>query len=309
MQAIAEKTCDLGGLGFKWAMLILIYSELSAKGAEGYGLILSSAGIFHKLRKGHSGWEIWIQEEDLDRATFHIKKYAEENPAARKFEPHASPDKFQWITGAWASVLLAAIYLAVGENRAFFNTLFGASAREILNGELYRTVTALLLHADASHLLGNMAAMALFGTAVCSINGTGGGWFLILMTGISGNYFNAVLHQAHHTAVGASTAVFGAVGMLAAHQFGRKLKRPGRGFKAWLPLAGGLGLLAMMGTGEGRVDITAHLFGFISGLVFQGLFDFQGRKFTGPRAQWVLMVFAGALVLLSCVRPLLGSGD
>jgi membrane associated rhomboid family serine protease len=288
-------------------MMILLHSELSAKEADGLGLVLSAAGIFHRAEKEAAGWRIWIEEQDLARARFHLRKYREENPEILFPYPSSPPEKFHWITGLWASVLLAAIHLAVGEDREFFITLFGASAREILNGEFYRTLTALLLHADGPHLLGNMAALALFATAVCAVNGTGAGWFLILMTGISGNYFNAWLHQVHHTAVGASTAIFGAVGMMTAHQFVRRLKNPGTRLKAWIPLAGGLALLAMMGTGEGRVDLMAHLFGFASGLFFQGLFDFQGRRWTGPRVQWMLMILAGAVVLFSCLWPLVFS--
>jgi membrane associated rhomboid family serine protease len=290
-------------------MMILLFTELSAKETDGYGLVLSSAGIFHQTRKDVSGWEIRVREEDLERALFHLRKYAEENPKVRNVKPPLIPENFRWITGMWAWVPLVAIHLAVGEDREFFNTLFGASAREILNGELYRTVTALLLHADASHLLGNLAALALFATAVCAVNGAGAGWFLILATGISGNYLNAILHQAHHTAVGASTAIFGAVGLMTAHQFINHLNHPGTRLKAWLPLAGGLGLLAMLGAGEGRVDIMAHLFGFVSGLVFQGLFDVQGRRWMGPRGQGVLMIIAGAVVMLSCFYPIVFSAN
>jgi rhomboid protease GluP len=288
-------------------MLTRVTSELSAKQADRWGLVLSSAGIFHKIRKDLSRWEIWIQEEDLDRALFHLQKYVEENPEIPSGSMVPTQLEFRWIQGIWASVLLAAIYVATGDNREFFNSRFGASAELILNGELYRTVTALLLHADAVHLVGNITALALFGTAVCAINGAGAGWFLILATGISGNYFNALLHQSNHTAVGASTALFGAVGLLAAHQFSQKIRGSGKRYKAWLPLAGGLALLAMLGTGEGRVDVIAHLFGFISGLVFQGLFDFYMRKLMSPRGQWFFMILAGAGVLLSCLWPLISS--
>ena len=33
----------------------------------------------------------------------------------------------------------------------------------IINGELYRTVTALMLHANAPHILGNVVGLSLFG--------------------------------------------------------------------------------------------------------------------------------------------------
>ena len=40
------------------------------------------------------------------------------------------------------------------------------------------------------------------------------GWWLVLASGIAGNLFNAWGHGGEHSAIGASTAVFGAVGVL-----------------------------------------------------------------------------------------------
>src|SRR5207245_1142953 len=81
-----------------------------------------------------------------------------------------------------------------------------------------------------------------------------------LRAGAGGNVLNAVLRGAHHSAVGASTAVFGAIGLLGGLQFGRKRRRRG----AWLPIAGSLALLAMLGS-DREADIVAHLFGLLVG--------------------------------------------
>ncbi|MFC1817426.1 rhomboid family intramembrane serine protease [Thermodesulfobacteriota bacterium] len=139
--------------------------------------------------------------------------------------------------------------------------------QHILDGQYYRTATALMLHANGLHLAGNLLGIALFGTAVCSVTGWGVGGLMILMSGIAGNFVNAALYRTGHISIGASTAVFGAVGFLAAHQFFKKVSLPGQHIKAWLPLGGGLALLGLLGSGQ-HVDLTAHLFGFGSGIVF-----------------------------------------
>ena len=127
-----------------------------------------------------------------------------------------------------------------------------------------------MLHADIPHLAGNMVGIAIFGTWVCNITGAGVGWLMILLSGILGNLANAALFQYRHNSIGASTAVFGAVGFLAAYQLYLKINIVGQRRKAWIPLAGGLALLAFLGSGA-HSDITAHLFGFLSGF-FLGLF-------------------------------------
>ena len=53
-------------------------------------------------------------------------------------------------------------------------------------GEWWRAVTALTIHADEGHLVGNMVSLSLFGYAVCLAYGGGLAWALILASGIAG---------------------------------------------------------------------------------------------------------------------------
>jgi rhomboid protease GluP len=144
---------------------------------------------------------------------------------------------------------------------------FGASADRINAGDVYRAVTALMLHDGPVHLMGNMAGIALFGTAVCAITGAGPGWLMILLTGFLGNLANAAFYGTAHLSVGASTAIFGAIGILTAIRFRQKTGPAGWKNRAWLPLAAGLALLAVLGTEGEHTDIMAHLFGLLSGLL------------------------------------------
>ncbi len=250
-----------------------LLENLTAKQANICTLVLSSSGVPYQTAISQEGWEIWTREDDYETALEAMKRYFRENPdpdGPSLTETPRPPSSFPgtW-AGIWPSLLLLVVHAAIawhGAERAFFQE-FGASATRIMDGEIHRAVTALMLHSDAVHLVGNMAALALFGTAVCAMAGAGPGWLMILLTGVFGNLANAALYGTNHLSIGASTAVFGAIGILSIHQFWEKFRQPGQRVKAWLPLAAGFAFLALLGSGGQRVDLMAHLFGLLAGLV------------------------------------------
>lgn len=83
-------------------------------------------------------------------------------------------------------------------------------------GEWYRTVTALTLHADAAHILGNIALGAVFLVPLCRRAGPGVALLLTVCAGVAGNAATLFFRPAASVSLGFSTAVFGAVGLLAA---------------------------------------------------------------------------------------------
>ena len=253
-------------------MAEILCENLTQEQVDTYGLVLDAYGMPYSVKKSGDGWEIWVDEMIYDKALELIEQYMEENPQALPPDAQETETHQKTFTAIWACMILLACHIAVsvsGNTDKIFRD-YGASSHDILKGEFYRTVTSLMLHGGYPHLLGNMAGIAVFGTAVCNITGAGAGWLMILLTGILGNLANAVLFQYGHISIGASTAVFGAVGILAAYQLYRKIRIPGQRMRAWLPIAGGLALLAFLGSGE-HSDLTAHLFGFIAG-IFLGLF-------------------------------------
>lgn len=254
--------------------MLELYDRLSKESADICGLVLTSSGLPFKIRKGLAGWSVWVDERHYQDARQVIARYFEENrwslpPAGDAPAPMTGLS----YAGVWAALLLAVFYYFTSgthDGQAVW-VAFGASAGKIMSGEIFRTITALMLHADLAHLTGNMAGMALFASAVCSVAGWGVGCLMILLSGALGNLANAFVYQSGHLSIGASTAIFGAVGFLSGCQFVRKRKAGVRRFAAWLPVAGGLALLAMLGAGL-HVDITAHFFGFLSGVMLGVLF-------------------------------------
>jgi rhomboid protease GluP len=245
-----------------------LYSSNSHERINLLILILSAANVPYAVVKSADGWGIWVKDTHLEKATQKIDAYFRENPVLPP-EPHAplTPSR-PTTTGIGAAALLLLVHAAVTHYQTQDTVIatFGANADRIVSGEFYRAVTALMLHSGPVHLIGNLAGIILFGTAVCSLTGSGPGWLMILLTGILGNIANAVFYQTAHLSIGASTAIFGAIGILTAIRFRQKNSPAGWKYRAWLPLAAGLALLAMLGTEGAQTDIMAHLFGLLSGL-------------------------------------------
>lgn len=284
--------------------MITIFHHLDREQADLFSLVLHSAGIGNRVVPSSEGFIIQVPEESAGPARDAVIRYQHENPAIDEKPPAMSGfSASRHLSGAAVALLLLCVHLAVSASTApqDYLTVFGADAGPISNGELYRCVTALLLHADAAHLAGNMAGIVLFGTAVCGIAGTGLGWLAILGCGALGNLLNAVVHETGHLSVGASTAVFGAVGLLCALQAVYAV-RTGQGWRqVFLALGGGLGLLAFLGTSV-RSDVGAHLFGFLFGILMGGAYGLWVQRPLGRYAQGLCGTIAVFGVLWSWLR-------
>ena len=282
---------------------MLLLKNLSADQADTYGLVLSSSGISHRSRKGEHGWDILVNDAEYEKALSAIEQYLKEN---QDFHPTDEPLYYEYhktFTGLWVSAILLACHVAIttGNDSGVFIRAYGSSAFHILRGELYRSVTSLMVHANVLHLVGNVLGITIFGTAVCTITGWGVGWLMILVSGIVGNLLNAVLYKTGHLSVGASTAVFGAIGILAAQQFFKKFRLPGQRMRAWLPLGGGLALLSILGSGK-YADLTAHLFGFMAGIILGALYGVLVKRSAARAYQACSLLIALTVLVMSWMR-------
>ena len=128
----------------------------------------------------------------------------------------------------------------------------------------------------------------------------------VVAAGAAGNALNALVRPAFHTSIGASTAIFAAVGLLAAL---RQKRRPGRmsaGLRDWVPLAGGVMLLALLGFSEGQTDILAHVFGFASGVGVGSLLAWLDRPWPEDRPTQLRCAWAaGGIVALAWLCAIL----
>jgi len=265
--------------------------------AEEWELVLLAQGLSPSLRRSPDGVVLSVPQAELDRALASLSAYERENPRQRaeRVEPMKSAN---WLVGVAVGLTLL-IFFSITVQWLPALSWFprgSADAERILQGELWRAVTALTLHADVAHALSNAIAIALFLSAISSIMGSGLGGALILVAGAGGNLANAFLHGSPHVAVGASTAVFGAVGLLGSLGMARRRRSALSRWRVWLPLAAALALLGMLGSGGQRVDIWAHLFGLLVGAVLGILVTLITPRAPGLGIQWACGAAAVAVI-------------
>jgi len=232
-------------------------------------LVLSSVGISHRVGSSSNTIFLQVSRPDLHAAHFQIQSYRVENrnwppkvdTSVKNFEPLLQPPTLL-LVGA-----LALFYSVTGPWSAHSNWFIqgaGDAAKILQQQEYYRLVTALTLHADTVHLLGNCLFGGFLFHFFCRLTGNGLGLFSMLLTASLGNYSNVYLHGEDHLFIGFSTAVFAIIGMLA--MLGRH-DRVSKRYIRVIPFMAGAALLAMIGSSGERTDLGAHFFGLCCGFV------------------------------------------
>lgn len=274
--------------------------------AEGDALALAAVGIACRLipREGSVG--LFVSGADALRASRELIEYRREN--LRRPEPALRPAAAGVDAALAYSAVLVVVHVAAG--RQVFGVDWGsaghAEAGLILGGEWWRALTALSLHADFGHLASNLVAGSVLGILLAQVLGPGLAWLAILLAGGAGNALNALVQPASHTAVGASTAVFAALGLLAALMWRRRRSHWVRGLRRWLPLAAGVMLLAFLGTGGERTDVGAHFAGFAVGGAGGAALGLIGKRV--PQCRGAQYVYGAAALALLCIAWLLAAG-
>ncbi len=264
--------------------------------ADSWTIALASQGIPTWLYRGDEGWVLTVEDADLVRSTAILDTYDAENAAPPERPPEYGPTRAAGV----AALLLALGFVASAERPEWVGAGL-ADAERVLSGEVWRVITAQTLHADAGHLLSNMVFLALCGTFVCRALGPGVGLLAILVAGALGNGLNAAIQGEGHRSLGASTAVFGALGVLAA----LRLPRSGSVWRRTLPLQAGVAFLVLLGASP-RTDVLAHLCGLVAGV---GVGLAAARALRGPprsaavqRSALVATAGAVALAWLAALR-------
>ncbi len=284
-------------------------------------LILTSQGIKTAVEKEEDKkFNVLVDRPDMTSARAAVDAYYREN---RFFRLKHQVEKFpiSSFKSPPALVIMGVLWLVhalvVGYHIHEAMILkYGASALFILQGETYRAITALFLHADARHLAGNMAGLLIFGAPVISLSGFGTGPFMLLFTGTMGNLMNAHLYQTAHLSIGASTAVMGGAGLLAAYQIvargsadhmnlgqgGVTEKKPFHLINTLMPLFAGAILVGMLSQGE-RTDVMAHVLGFASGLGSGIIFFPLNRVLTFPGKEALALIITLVILAASWLTP------
>lgn len=241
--------------------------------------VLQSQNIEFELSRGNddenSAWSFTILNDKYDLAEREIRDYESERDYFLQFKKLSDePIKPLRLEPAMPiialSAILAAFHYVTGsfaEGSGWFPKGELSTANTAIT-EWWRPITALTLHADAPHILGNAIFAVFLGGMLAVEIGGGAVLFLALLTGVLGNITSLWINSGRgYSAVGFSTAVFGLLGVLAALRMRSQLPLIKRlTLRYWLPLGAAVALLGLTGTGPGS-DLTAHFFGFFWGCV------------------------------------------
>lgn len=170
---------------------------------------------------------------------------------------------------AWMLTLLGA-FLWQMRDGSLAERFCNSSLAVIDGGEWWRPFTSLFLHADVAHLLGNLAIGGIFCIVAAKMTGAWRAWPLILAAGTIANFLNAWLRYPEaYQSLGASTATFGALGILVGHS--TRLAWRHRNYREFRPLVApllaGLMMLTWWGTSGENTDVGGHFLGAACGTV------------------------------------------
>ncbi len=257
----------------------------SRRQARELSLVLAAAGI-RAVHAEIDGQHLFsVAEADAARARAELAAYLEENPPPA---PPAPPPRIvgRGLPGAviYTLVLLLAWRLQSSLAGGYDWTSLGrVDGRAILDGQWWRALTALTLHGDFGHLTANLFFGVVFGGLAARYLGTGSAWLAIVAAGGLGNLVNAWLHGPAHRSLGASTAVFAALGLLGAYVATHRRRGGARRWaERWGALIAAGAILAYTGSGGERTDVGAHLTGFAGGALFGWGLARAGRSGSRP---------------------------
>ncbi len=271
-------------------------------------LVLESAEIPHQLVHDQGGCVLVVPAEYSGAAINELRLYDEENPPfvrkpAKKIPNHDA------MPGIFAYTLVIALVAWLAGNGAFGEDWLAAGRVDgalIRDGAWWRLVTALTLHSGIKHLVGNLAFGVMFGLFAGRLLGSGVAWFAIVVTAGFGNLLNTMFLESAHRSIGASTAVFAALGLVAGYVWWAKLMSQERWPYRFGPIVGGLALLMYTGTGDvnSNTDVGAHLMGFLSGFGGGMLMTRVASVLSSSRVQWAFGLATIALITLAWLAGL-----
>lgn len=145
-------------------------------------------------------------------------------------------------------------------------------------GEYWRVITSMFLHADTAHLFSNMIMLLFVGESIERIMGSRYYLLLYLLSGVLGNVFSMtldVMQGASSMSLGASGAVFGVMGamLLLVLVQRRRLQK-----EVVFRVALGVGCCLYNGFVTAGINNAAHVGGMVGGLICCGIWLLYNKK-------------------------------
>ena len=292
------------------ASAIEVFRSYRRPACDERAFVLAAVGIAGTIHFDGLQFVLEVDVADAARAQAQLAQYELERRPAPPPPPPPPVHPYAWVGCIVYVVTLATIGLAVSNGLwrldAFdIGALDGGRVRA---GQWWRAWTALTLHVDGAHLAANVGAGVWFCYLAAAQIGSGSAWLLIVTGAACANLIEALLGPPSHLSVGASTAVFTALGLLAAHSWALRSSYRQRWAARWAPLVAGLVLLGWFGSGGGgeesaapmQIDIVAHAVGFAVGCLLGALAaQPRARDMLARVPQWLSGLAALASIVIA----------
>jgi rhomboid protease GluP len=246
-----------------------VFRSVHQPACDQRAFVLHAVGIASEVLPYDNAFLLFVDADAAVTARDHIERYNIENAAVATPKPLPTPHGHAWITPVLYTLALFGVGYCAAENLFSLDWYDIGALRSGVqhSGEWWRIVTALTLHLDPAHLLGNVGFGVFFSYLAARLLGAGVAWASIVLAAMAGNFLDSVLMPSSHASMGASTAVFATLGLVAAYSWRLQLSKRMRWAHRWAPLIAGVMLLALLGAGGENTDVLAHLTGFFCGVI------------------------------------------
>jgi rhomboid protease GluP len=248
--------------------MIEVFSAPGRAQCDDRAFMLSAVHIPSVVEAVSGGYVVRVPHAQAAFATHHLWQY-EQELRSRPRMPTTGTTSWPnaWVGSAlYVAVLVLAATMVVrgwGPLDMFARGTLDAAA--VQAGQWWRAFTALTLHVDIVHLMMNLGAGTAIGYLASRQMGVGTAWVLTVLGAGLANFTEALLSVPAHQSVGASTAVFAALGLLAAHSWRIHGVHAKTSLRRRAPIIAGAALLGFLGTAGEGTNLVAHLFGFVYG--------------------------------------------
>ena len=273
----------------------------SARRAHDAGLAVLAAGRPYWVYPENQEFVLVVSAREAEWLASEVAILAAGNHSRPSDGPQGPPLKPVSRMPAIAVVVFPAlIFIWQSTTSKLTESGLNSSVSVLEQGEWWRLFTAVTLHGDLGHLLGNSIALPIFGYLGSRYLGSGLAWLTILLLAALANFTNVLLAgEEEFRSLGASTAVFAALGLLAGVPTGWYLRsRKPVCRREWgVPLVGGCILFFWLGGGDYPTDIGGHLWAFLFGILAAiPLAYFLVGQRLGSRWQNFILAFTGMVL-------------
>ena len=264
-------------------------------------LVLDAVDIEQRIHRLDAHWHLLVRPDRATEARRQLTSWQIENArVSRPPSPGLHGSGLGWVgSAAFLGVIWMLPWLEGLQGFDQLREVGALHAEAVRNGAWWQAVTALTLHADLAHIAANSLFGALFGYLLARFLGAGMGWLLAVVSAVAANLTNAYIQPDEFRSLGASTAVFAALGVIGAYAWQRRYFASDDRRRRFAPAFAAIALIAFTGTSGERVDLFGHLFGFLYGFLTGYLYARFSPPQIGISGQWRAGIAVLALGILS----------